>query len=46
MNVILRPNGGQHQITIEGAQLRSVEQVDAYIKYLKTIRKMLWDAKK
>lgn len=44
MNVILRPNAGQHQITVESAQLKSPEAVDKYIVYLRQIRKILWDA--
>jgi hypothetical protein len=44
MRVTLTPNDGHHQIVCDHITLKTIEQVETHIRYLQTIRDMLWGA--
>ncbi len=38
----MSPNHGEHQIVIDPIVLKTPEQVDEQIRYLETLKDMLW----
>ncbi len=42
MRIRMEPNKGQHEIVVDPIVLRTPDQVDQQIRYLQTLKHMLW----